>query len=581
MTRSTGEPICPRIGRYSLKGLYPGIDALYYGNGRQFEYDLVIQPGTDPGVIALRFDGADKLRVDRQGDLVLQTSTGEFRLQAPLIYQVIDGASKAVPGHYVIAQDREVRFQVAAYDSRKPLVIDPVLAFSTYFGGNGDPFTNSIAVDASGNSYIVGGTNQAGVPTTPGAFQPTLPGTAHAFVTKLNATGTALVYSTYIGGSNGEGASGVAVDQSGSAYVVGSTGSSDFPTTSGAPYRTLRSTWSGDSFMAKLNATGSGLLYSTLMGGVGDVGISIAIDSFGNAYVTGYVNSLDLPTVSFPRSYAGGRDVMVAKLNPTGTAFVYLGCFGGVNDEQGFSIAADGAGNAYLAGMTNSPDFPTTAGVVQPALKPQASSSPPSPFPWDRPATNAFVVKVNPAGTGFVYSTYLSGSTGDDRAAGIAVDAGGNAYVTGFAQSADFPTTPGTFQTGKGTDAYHCCAGFLTKLNASGTGLVYSTYLSYLLPPYELTGSVGVGEGLALDAAGNAYVAGAAPLGAFVAAVKSDGSGLLYATTIPGAAHSKGIAVDLAANAYVTGYVDPGSSLATTPGAYQTTRGSGTYTPFV
>ncbi|TMG77584.1 MAG: hypothetical protein E6H80_00745, partial [Betaproteobacteria bacterium] len=289
----------PTYATVHYREVYPGIDLVYYGNQRQLEYDFVVAPGADPKKIVLGFKGTDKLEVDAQGDLVLHAAGGVIRQQKPIIYQEIDGIRREIEGRYVRKGANRVSFKLAAYDTSRPLMIDPALSYSTYLGGSGHDFGQGIAVDAHGNAYVTGHTSSTNFPTTLGAFQIAFAGGSDAVVTKLNPDGSALVYSTYLGGSNGgngtggadtnEGA-GIAVDADGNAYVTGFTGANDFPTTPGAFQSAFAGGW--DAFVTKLNPTGSALVYSTYLGGSFlDGGSGIAVDSNGNTYVTGETQS--------------------------------------------------------------------------------------------------------------------------------------------------------------------------------------------------------------------------------------------------------------------------------------------------
>jgi hypothetical protein len=365
------------------------------------------------------------------------------------------------------------------------------LVYSTYLAGascfcDNNSFGNGIAVDAPGNAYVTGVTKSSTFPTTGGAFQTAYGGgITDAFVTKLNPTGSGLVYSTYLGGGSDDQAQGIAVDPAGNAYVVGLTRSSNFPTTLGA-FQTAYGGGNLDAFVTKLNPAGSGLAYSTYLGGSDDDrGIGIALDASGNAYVTGPTFSTNFPTTlgAFQTAYGGNGDVFVTKLNSLGTGLVYSTYLGGSGSDDGTGVAVDALGNAYVTGGTQSTNFPTLA-----AFQPTFGG-----------VSDVFVAKLNPLGTGLLYSTYLGGS-GDDFADGIALDALGSAYVTGRTASTNFPVTTGAPQTSFGGGVQDA---FVTKLNPIGSGLVYSTYLG---------GSDGdVGQGIALDALPNpnAYVAGA------------------------------------------------------------------------
>jgi hypothetical protein len=361
------------------------VDLVYYGNAGKLEHDFAVAPGADPQAITLAFAATKKLSVDARGDLVMQVEGGDVRLEKPAVYQEVAGAHRPVACGYKLKKGDRVGFDIGEYDATKPLVIDPVLAYSTYLGGNGLDVGFGIAVDSAGNAYVMGATNSTNFPTTPGAFQTAFGGAADAFVTKLNATGTALVYSTYLGGSNIDAGLGIAVDSAGNAYVTGFTGSFNFPTTPGA-FQTA-SGGGCDAFVTKLNATGTALAYSTYLGGGGsDEGCGIAVDSAGNAYVTGFTYSTNFPTTpgAFQTASGGAADAFVTKVNATGTALVYSTFLGGSSLDQGSGIAVDSAGNAYVTGSTGSSNFPTTPGAFQ-------TSSPASS------ASHAFVTKISPS----------------------------------------------------------------------------------------------------------------------------------------------------------------------------------------
>src|SRR5438876_470157 len=251
----------PTYTQVHYQDLYPGIDLIYYGNQRQLEHDFVVRPGADPGRIALSFQGADKVEVDAQGDLVLHTAAGAIRQRKPVIYQEVAGLRRDIAGGYLLREKRTVGFKVDKYDPSRPLIIDPVLIYSTYLGGSSFDVAVGIAVDAAGNAYVTGDTFSSNFPTTAGAFQTTLDGFLAAFVTKLNPTGSALVYSTYLGGSAFDEGLGIAVDAAGNAYVTGDTTSTDFPTTTGA----FQATAGGalDAFVPKIDVSGTALVYST------------------------------------------------------------------------------------------------------------------------------------------------------------------------------------------------------------------------------------------------------------------------------------------------------------------------------
>jgi Beta-propeller repeat len=555
----------PNYAKVKYSGVYPGVDLVYYGNQQSLEYDFVVAPGANPNAIALDFKGVQELKVSEAGDLILVTGNGDMVQHKPVIYQNVAGQRRVIDGSYAV-QGTRARFQVARYDHTRPLVIDPTLAYATYFGGKDFDDGYGIAVDASGAAYVTGFIYSGDFPGTWGRECPTN-GNGDAFVAKLSRDGSQLVYSTVLGGSGQDLGHGIAVDSKGGAYVTGYTHSQDFPTTRWAVQEKLLSTTAGqNAFVAHLDANG-GLSYSTYLGGSGsDVGQSIAVDSSDNAYVTGYTSSGNFPTTSraFQRSLSGLQNAFITKLNPSGTAIEYSTLLGGDDYDFGFGIAVDKAGNAYVTGTTYgifADTFPTTSNAYQAA----ASGS-----------GDAFVSKLSADGSTLVYSTFLGGA-GYDGGRGIALDTSGNAYVTGYTQSNTFPTTAGAAQTTlNGTED-----AFVTKLNSDGSALVYSTYLG---------GSDNdAGFGIAVGANGYAYVTGytqsadfpttAAAIQTangtgkepFVAALNASGAQLAYSTYLGGGNGDGGyaIAVDPSNNAYVTGYTNSVDFPVTT-GAYRT-----------
>jgi hypothetical protein len=572
----------PTYGKVHYREVYPGIDLVYYGKQRQLEYDFVVASGADPTRIVLGFKGADKLEIDAHGDLVLHAAGGAIRQHKPIIYQEIDGTRQKIDGGYVLKGANRVGFVVAAYDRSRPLVIDPVLAYSTYLGGSDfespgavSGLFTGIAVDGAGNAYVTGATTSADFPTSAGAVQPTLGGTQNAFVTKINANGSTLAYSTYLGGSGFDQGSAIAVDAAGNAYVTGSATSTNFPTTPGA-FQTAFGGGTGDVFATKLNRTGSALVYSTYLGGSeADLGQAIAVDSGGNAYLTGKTSSGNFPTTpgAYQTTFNGpprfSSDAFVTKLNAAGTVLIYSTYLGGSADDVGYGIAVNAARTAFVTGHTSSANFPTTPGAYQTA---SAGSG------------DAFVTALNSSGSALAYSTYLGGS-GFEIAYGIAMDAAGNVYVTGGTESSDFPTTLGTFQSayGGGTND-----AFVTKLKTSGAGsadLVYSTFVGG-------SGSE-AGYKIAVDVNGNAYVVGTTTsadfptmnafqpafggfVDAFVTKLARTGSAIAFSTYLGGSDNDQGygIALDASANVYVTGVTLSGN-FPTTVGAFQPNFGGG------
>ena len=562
----------PNYAKVKYSGVYPGVDLVFYGNQNLLEYDFTVSPGVDPGVIALGFEGVTDMRVDEKGDLILRTEAGEVRQSKPVVYQQIDGARQNIPASYLIKDKKQIAFQIANYDRSKPLVIDPTLAFSTYLGGGSNDSGSGIVVDSSGNAYITGNTSSTNFPVTPGAFQTQLASFPEpdAFVTKMNATGTALIYSTYFGGGTRDSGNDIAVDGAGNAYITGLTDSGDLPTTPGAFRTTIVSGDEFNAFAMKLNATGTALVYSTYLGPI--LGTGIAVDSAGNAFITGQATG-NYPTTpgAFQTVFGGASDAFVTKLNATGTALVYSTFVGGSGIDSADDIAIDSGGNAYITGSGQA-GFPVTPGAFQTVFN---------------GLNDAIVTKLNSTGTALVYSTFLGGS-GNDGGGGIAINAAGNAYVTGSTDSSNFPVTPGAFQTtkGAGLDA------FVTEMSTAGNALAYSTYLG--------GDGLDFGTDIALDAAGNASAVGLTGStdfptttdaiqsayggnnDAFITRLNAAGTGLVFSTYVGGANGDIGtsVFVDAAGSIYVTGSTGS-ANFPVTPGAFQTLFGGGSSDAFV
>lgn len=401
----------------------------------------------------------------------MKTDFGELRDDAPVSYQEIDGARVPVESRYSLARGSYGFALDSGYDHARELIIDPGLDYSTFLGGSSAEGGARIAVDAAGNTYIVGTTQSPDFPTTAGAFRRTgaQSNVSEVFVTKLNPTGTALVYSTFIGGSDFDWGRAIAVDAAGNAFIAGQTKSSNFPVTNNAFDRTFNvlncarcGIDNDDAFVLKLNSSGSALVYSTFLGGATDIddALDIAVDSAGNAYVTGETGSTDFPVTpgAFRTTRNGDYDAYVTKLNPSGSALVYSTFIGGSFVDFGVRIAVDSANNAYVLGNTRSPDFPTTPGAFDTVAN---------------GAFDMFVLKLNPTGSGLVYSTYLGGSD-MDSAGGLVIDSAGNAYVAGRTASLNYPTTPGAIQSvlnGGTVDA------FVAELDSTGSTILLGTYL--------------------------------------------------------------------------------------------------------
>ncbi|PLS76491.1 MAG: hypothetical protein CYG61_01665 [Actinobacteria bacterium] len=603
-----------RYAKVAYRDLYPGIDLVLYGKGADLEYDFVVAPGADPARITLAVEGAEALRVEPGGELVVGTAAGEVRQHVPAIYQEIGGRRRAVSGGFKLQPRNEVGFSLGSYDHTRPLVIDPVVAYATYLGSKDGDEGDAVAVDPAGNAYVTGYTTLAPqdgcvsesdrFPTTPGAFmaQPGCKASADAFVAKFDPRGR-LVYSTVLGGTlNDERAWGIAVDGAGTAYLTGVTHSEDFPVTASAFQPTAGLT-PGSAFVTRLNATGTALVYSSYFAGVaGDgeliqQGLGIAVDGAGRAWITGVTQSSTLPTTpgAFQPTARGADDAFVAKFdtNLAGPAsLVYSTYLGGDPNlhwaEQGQDVAVDAAGNAYVVGTTWGPSFPVTLKTAY--------------QPTYRKGQTPFLTVLNPAGSALVYSTYF-GELGYGM--GVAVDPrpshAGMVYVTGATHSPDFPTTPGAFDRTCGDDG--ACSpdavgaprsdAFVAKFDTTASGpasLVYSTYLGgHGSEDYHQgcgngpePGYLDYGQGcggievdprgkVVVDASGNAWVSGwtsspdfpTTPVGAtlprdshgaFVAGLNPTGTALVSSTLFLGATNGSDLALDAAGNVWVASF---------------------------
>lgn len=459
----------------AYRDVYPGVNMAYHGEQRQLEFDFIVAPGANAAPINLGFSGARKIATDASGNLLLSSAAGDVVMHKPLAYQEENGKRQIVTAEFVQEGKTQVGLALGSYDHSRELVIDPALSYSTYLGGSGEDDAYGIAVDGSGSAYIAGATASINFPAHTGTVSTV--GGFDAFVTKLDATGSSVVFTTVIGGSSDDFAFGVAVTST-AAYVIGNTSSTVFPSTV-----KLGPAGGTDVFVAGLNSTTGVATYVTRIGGTGtDSGNAIAADSSGNAYIAGETHSTDFPTVA-PAIEGTAPDTdnaFVAKLNSTGTALTYSTYLGGSLGDLATGIALDGSNNAYVTGITVSADFPTTTGSFQTA---QAGTG-----------DNGFVTEIKADGSAKIYSTYLGGN-GTNDALAIAVDSAGEAYVTGTTNSSAFPAVNAAQTSNAGGFDV-----FVTKLNATGTGLLFSTYYGGTLDE--------IATGIALDSFGDAYVTG-------------------------------------------------------------------------
>lgn len=536
----------PTFRSIRYKELYPGVDLVFKSQGGDLKHEFILSPESDPSRIAMAYTGQESLSLTENESLLIRTADGDLTDSAPICYQEIDGITAYIEGKYRYVNDHTIGFEIGHYDRGHPLVIDPSLHFSTYLGGSNNDSGLGMAIDSNGNAYITGHTTSTNFPGK-NQIQAANAGSIDSFVAKINADGLTLAYCTYLGGSGDDCAKAIAVDGSGDAYITGYTKSANFPTKNAIQ---TSNAGSNDAFISKINADGSALAYSTYLGGSGDdYAEAIAVDGSGNAYITGYTDPASFPTKNpIQASNAGLWDAFVTKINADGSDLIYSTYLGGSGFEYGIGIATDNSGNAYITGPTYSTNFPTKNPI-------QTSNA---------GMMDAFVSKINSAGSALAYSTYLGGSF-NDYAEDIAVDGSGNAYITGYTISSNFPTQKPIQASNAGI-----WNSFVTKINPTGSTLVYSTYLG--------GSGISFGHGIDVDSAGNAYITGETnsadfpilnPIIAssinsydvFLSKINASGLALDYSTCLGGAGYdyAKGIAVDDFGNVYISGYTESGN----------------------
>ena len=580
----------PTYGRIRYKNVYPGIDLIYYGNRRQLEYDFAISPHADPNSIEFEIKGARQISVDQTGNLVLTIGTEELRLLRPGVYQEMNGHRQPLQAQYVIRGGSRVGFQVAKFNRARPLVIDPTLLFSSYLGGSGDDIPSGIAADSNGNVYLCGYTDSADFPgATMGSFPA---GSDHVFVAKLDASGSNLIYADYIGGNSQDYGYALALDSANEVYVTGSTASSDFPTIN--PYQGIYP-GSFNAFLTKLSSDGSQLLYSTYLGGNGsDVPSKVAIDSASNVLLAGTTSSTNFPVLNAYQSTASpnqgglyGTYGFLTKFSPDGSSLAFSTYLGGSSNDplncggtqcwipptttlNGMTL--DASGNAYLAGITNTNDFPTTSGAYLTANSTTQNS------------TVGFLSKISSVGA-LRYSTYFYETTGFTDLTAVAVDTTGSAYVTGYAYSnGTFPITT-TSICDPNDSTISCDFGFVTKVDPTGSTLSYSTFLG--------PNNIALPEAIVLDGNNNAYVLATTSSDSFVPVnglepfagetdllideIDAAANSQVFATYFGGSGEddASAMAIDSYGNLYVTGSTDS-TDVPTTQQALQASAGGNT-----
>jgi hypothetical protein len=538
------------FAKVATRDLYPGIDLLHHGANGNLEYDFVVAPGADPDRIRLRFGVADSVAIEPSGELVVRAGASELREPAPTVYQQIDGTRRPVTGAWRRTSAREVAFAIGAFDRARPLVIDPILKYATYFGSPGDENPNddgaAIATDADGNAYVVGITDSIAFPT----IQPYDPsfagGTYDLVIFKLNPTGTGVAFSTYLGGTGVDMAHSIAVDGSGNVYVTGQTTSLDFPLAN--PLQPAYGGGPDDGFVAKLDPTGGILLFSTYLGGTGNDTVNdIAIGPLGSIHIAGATGSADFPTTTgaLQTTFAGGPlDAFVARLDPRGAPLLYSTYLGGTGSDSARSLAVDGSGHVYVAGGSDSTDFPT-ANAVQST---------------NHGNFDAFVAKLDETAPSLLFSTYLGGND-IDFGIGLAIDDFGDVIVAGNTHSPDFPVV-GAIQSNFAGGKFDA---FIAKLPPSGAPVLYATYYG--------GSEVDDVHAVASDASGGAWVSGhtespsltlvnplqstnaGGPLDAWLVHVSPSGAALQFATFLGGSGNDGilGIAVQPSGDALLVG----------------------------
>lgn len=559
------------VGTYQklmYQNVWPGVDLLLQSDGEKLKCNWIVGSGADPEQIVMRYLGADALEPDGTGNLTVRHALGSMTDACPVAFQELDGVKTQVACSFCIKDEMTVGFEIGSYSAAAPLYIDPAVSYTTYLGGSAADSINGISVGLTGTAYFVGQTASANFPIVAGAYQAALAGTANAFITQIASDGASLIYSTYLGGSGTDGGLAITIDPSGAAYLTGFTTSADFPTM--GPYQAALA-GAQDAFVSKLSPNGGALTFSTYLGGAAGstTGRGIAVNIFGQTFIAGETSSASFPTTggAFSTTFNGGAsDGFVSLLSSSGGSLLVSTYLGGSGADIIYSLALDSSDFVYVAGSTDSADFPTTTGAFQTALT---------------GAQNAFATKFQEDLSAPIFSTYLGG-TATDTALGVAVDANFLACVTGSTTSGDFPVTAGAFQTafGGAGDA------FVTKFSLDGGSLVFSTYLG--------GSGADTGNAITLDAAGHVWLAGSTTSADFpitptvipssltgtqdwfISMLSADAGTLLVSYYLGGTGTqtAAGIAVDAQGAVYVAGSTSS-TDFPVSAGAFQTVYGGG------
>jgi hypothetical protein len=558
--RNSWKTNLQNYGRIRYESIYEGIDLVYYGKEHELEYDFIVAPKADPRQIRLSFEGVKK-RIDRKGNLLLYTEAGIVELQKPVTYQIKAGRREIVRSSYKITGEN-IGFQLGTYNRDLPLIIDPVLSYSTLLGGSGFDEGLDIVSDATGAAYITGLTSSLNFPASTLDGTKQIPDSYNAFVAKLNPSGTALEFATYIGGESYDEATGISLSNTGEIYLTGRTFSSDFPVSDNA-FQKLFSKGTcnqnavtipcSDLFVMRLNSLANGIIYSTLIGGNSmDVSNDIQVDNLGNAYITGHTSSDDYPVSSNSlKKKRESIDSFVTKIDPTGSYLIFSTLLGGDLDDYSYSLAIGDDESVYLTGRTHSHNYPTTEGAYQ------------------REATgfgDGFISRLKSDGGSLVYSTYIRGTV----CTSIALDYEKNAYVTGAANSLFVPR-PGSYKShSSGIDA------FLLKLNPGGSDAIFSTFIggswNEIATSIKLDGAgriylTGRTSSQDFPTTGNQTRYGGGSSDAFLTVMNSAATNLLFSTYLGGNFDDQGnsVALDSSGNIFVAGQTRPGPKPTPTP----------------
>lgn len=557
-------------GEICYRELWPGVDLFVRADHGKIKFDWYLQPGCSAEQIVMRYEGAESLALDDNGNLLIHHALGTMTDLCPIAYQEADEEKREVECSFVFnpttGEKPTVGFQLGAYDMNRPLWIDPAVNYTTFLGGADADSIAGVAVDNAGNAYFVGTTSSIDFPIVTGAYQPAIAGSSDVFITKIAPDGTSLVYSTYLGGTGADQGLAIAIDVSGAAYVTGSTSSTNFPTENAYQGAIAGAQ---DAFVSKLAQDGASLSYSTYLGGSAgsSTGTGIGVNVFGQTFVAGMTSATNFPTIGgglSPTYNGGASDGFVSLLSTSGSSLLVSTFLGGSQFDSINGLALDRSDFVYVTGRTESSNFPVTFGAFQPALSGGA---------------DAFITKLEGDLSALVYSTYLGG-TGNDEGESIRIDSSFSACIVGYSESTDFPVTPGAFQTTFGgvRDA------FVTKLSADGRSLIFSTYL----------GGAGsdTGNAVAVDSSGHVFAAGVTDSANFpitptvvpssltgttdwfISMLSADGSELLVSYYLGGTAsqQARGVAVDGQGAVYVVGETASGD-FPVSLGAFQTTYG--------